>query len=166
MQIPARVCECMQVNFCFQKQTSKPICRLYTAVSTTTGVVQVTERSFGDPLFFSWLGCVSVLKFCWVSVAAFWLYSVQHQPTTGLMRSRFESLLGLEWDTDTLLAPKGCNHTTQPSRCFVHSCNARVNVQTVVCFPTWKCFSLVSVRLCMITLSRIHSHMSYLTKRK
>lgn len=116
--------------------------------------------------FFSRLGCVSVLKFCWVSVAAFWLHSVQHQPTTGLMRSRFESFPGLEWDTDTVLAPKGCNHTTQPSRCFVNSCNARVNVQTVVCFPTWKCFSLVSVRLCMITLSRIHSPMSYLTKIK
>lgn len=57
--------------------------------SSTVGVVQVTELSIGDPVYFSWLGCASVLKLCWASVATVWMCSLQHWQTGVLMRSRF-----------------------------------------------------------------------------
>lgn len=70
--------------------TCTPVCSFHPVISIlNVGMVQVTEHSLGEPVYFSWLGCASVLKLCWVSVAAVWMCSLQHWQTTGLMRSRF-----------------------------------------------------------------------------
>lgn len=52
-------------------------------------------RSLGSlwVICFSWLGCISVLKLCWLTAVRVWMYSLQHWQTTGLMRSRFENFL-------------------------------------------------------------------------
>lgn len=42
---------------------------------SSTVVVQVTEPSTSDPVYFSWLGCVSVLNLCWLSVTAVWTFT-------------------------------------------------------------------------------------------
>lgn len=76
-----RVCVFMHVEQC------ACVCALFTSVflcmcfysiqtavfirrfpSSPVGVVQVTEPSMSDPVYFSWLGCVSVLNLCWLSV--------------------------------------------------------------------------------------------------
>lgn len=61
---------------------------------------------------FSWLGFVSGLKLCWLSVARVWMYSPQHWQSTDLMRSRFEKFFGSEYDIDTPLSSTGL----QPSQ--------------------------------------------------
>lgn len=65
------LCSCLQISYNgFQ--------------SSAAGVVQVNEHSIGDPVYFFWLGYVSVPRLCWGSVAAVWMCSLQHWQTTCL----------------------------------------------------------------------------------
>ncbi len=117
---------------------------------STVGVAQVAERSLCDPVYFSWLGCASVPKLCWVSVAAVWMCSLQHWQTTGLMRSRFSRFRVRYWHPSRLshsVLRMMCSflrckneHTTQieawSQRAFVHT-SERLSVRNFAYIHTF-----------------------------